>query len=118
MMAAPADTLDTTYAALADATRRAILRRLGRGSARVTDLAAPFDISLNAVSKHIRVLEGAGLVRRDVRGREHHLSLEPGPLRDAMDWIARNEAFWEARLDSLESLLGSSRRRRARGSDV
>ncbi len=62
-------------------------------------------MSLNAVSKHIRVLEAAGLVRRDVRGREHHLTLEAGPLREAMGWIARNEAFWETRLDSLESLL-------------
>jgi len=109
-MAAPARTLDATYAALADPTRRAILRRLGRGSARVTDLAAPFDISLNAVSKHIRVLESAGLVRRDVRGREHHLSLEPGPLQEAMEWIARNRAFWETRLDDLEMLLGERKR--------
>lgn len=107
-MAAPAHRLDATYAALSDPTRRAIVRRLGRGAARVTDLAAPFDMSLNAVSKHIRVLERAGLARREVRGREHHLSLETGPLKEAVSWIARNEAFWQTRLDRLEALLTES----------
>lgn len=115
-MVASASTLDATYAALADPTRRAILRRLGRGTARVTDLAQPFQMSLNAVSKHIRVLERAGLVRREVRGREHHLSLEPGAMREAMEWIARTEAFWETRLDRLEGLLleGKTKARRKR----
>jgi DNA-binding transcriptional ArsR family regulator len=97
--------LDRTLAAIADPTRRAILSRLALGDARVTDLAAPFEISLNAVSKHLRVLERAGLVRREVRGREHRLSLEARPLREAGEWIAAYEAFWEQRLDALEAFL-------------
>jgi DNA-binding transcriptional ArsR family regulator len=93
--------LDLTYAALADPTRRAILDRLRTGEARVTDLARQFPISLNAVSKHIRVLEGAGLVRRDVRGREHLLSLEAAPLAAAGAWIADYRTFWTQRADAL-----------------
>jgi DNA-binding transcriptional ArsR family regulator len=94
--------LDATYAALADPTRRAILDRLRhRGPARVTELARQFPVSLTAVSKHIRVLEGAGLVRREVRGREHVLSLDAAPLAEAGSWIAGYQAFWQARADAL-----------------
>ena len=93
--------LDRTLAAIADPTRRAILARLTLGEARVTDLAEPFDLSLNAVSKHLRVLERAGLLRREVRGREHVLSLEARPLREAAEWIDAYRAFWEHRLDAL-----------------
>lgn len=97
--------LDHTLAALADPTRRAILGRLASGEARVTDLAHPFDMSLNAVSKHIRVLERADLVRRRRAGREHYLALNPGPLEEAGDWIARQRAMWTRSLDALEAVL-------------
>jgi len=97
--------LDRTLAALADPTRRAILRRLATGSARVTEVAAPFDISLNSVSKHIRILERARLVRRRRRGREHILYLDPAPLNEAAAWIERQRAFWNTRLDALEAAL-------------
>ncbi|HET9119852.1 MAG TPA: metalloregulator ArsR/SmtB family transcription factor, partial [Solirubrobacterales bacterium] len=86
-MSASAARLDQTLGALADSTRRAILLRLAEGEARVTDLAAPFDISLNSVSKHIRVLERADLVRRRRHGREHFLSLNPEPLDAAARWL-------------------------------
>jgi DNA-binding transcriptional ArsR family regulator len=91
--------------ALADPTRRAILERLRRGEARVTDLARPFHMSLNSVSKHIRVLERAKLVRRRRSGREHLLSFNRQPLDDAAAWIERQRAFWNARLDALEREL-------------
>ncbi len=97
--------LDATYAALADPTRRAILDRLKEESSRVTDLARPFTMSLNAVSKHIRVLEAAGLVEREIRGREHRLSLKAEKLRAAAEWLEPYRAFWEERLDRLEELL-------------
>ena len=98
---------DTVLVALADDTRRAILHRLTEGEARVTDLAEPFDISLNSVSKHIRLLERAGLVRRRVAGREHYLSFDPRPLHEVADWIDRHRSFWTARLDALEAALRS-----------
>jgi DNA-binding transcriptional ArsR family regulator len=97
--------LDDTLTALADPTRRAILARLCRGEARVTDLALPFEMSLNAVSKHIRVLERAQLVRRRQAGREHFLSLDPRPLDEAATWIERQRTLWAQRLDALEGLL-------------
>jgi len=97
--------LDDTLVALADETRRSILQRLASGDARVTEIAAPFDISLNSVSKHIRILERAGLVRRRIAGRDHFLSLDPGPLDAAAAWMARTRAFWTSRLDRLEAAL-------------
>lgn len=97
--------LDQTLSALADPTRRAILERLSRGEARVTELARPFPISLNSVSKHIRRLESAGLVRRRRSGREHFLSLDPEPLDRAAAWMDRQRARWTARLDALDRLL-------------
>ena len=97
--------LDYTLVALADPTRRAILQRLSRGEARVTELAQPFDISLNSVSKHIRILERAGLVRRRVAGRDHFLSLDPEPLDAAAAWMQRERAAWTTRLDRLEAAL-------------
>ncbi|MBB5518574.1 ArsR/SmtB family transcription factor [Amphiplicatus metriothermophilus] len=99
-------TLDHVMLALADPTRRAILDRLQReGEARVTDLAAPFAVSLNAVSKHIRLLERASLVRRRRSGREHFLSFNPAPLDEAAAWIEEKRAFWTKRLDALERAL-------------
>ena len=97
--------LDDTLVALADETRRSILKRLATGDARVTEVAAPFDISLNSVSKHIRILERAGLVRRRVSGRDHFLSLDPEPLDDAAAWLQRERAAWSHRLDKLEAAL-------------
>ena len=97
--------IDETLLALADSTRRAILKRLSTGEARVTELAKPFDISLNAVSKHIRILERARLVRRRVEGREHFLAFNPKPLDETIKWLETQHAFWTARLDALEELL-------------
>ena len=101
----PQHHLDHTLGALADPTRRAILQRLSRGESRVTDLARPFDISLNSVSKHIRRLERAGLVERRRAGREHFLSLNPQPLNEAVVWMERQRALWSARLEALDELL-------------
>jgi len=103
-MAAP-QTLDRTLTALADPTRRAILQRLSSGEARVTDVARPFSISLNAVSKHILVLERARLVKRRKVGRDHYLSYRSEPLDAAAKWIAETRSFWALRLDTLERLL-------------
>jgi DNA-binding transcriptional ArsR family regulator len=96
-------TLDRVLTAIADPTRRAILDRLTLGPARVTDLAEPFEMSLAAVSKHLRTLERAGLVRRARRGREHTLTLDARPLRRVVRWTSRYERFWNERLDRLEA---------------
>jgi DNA-binding transcriptional ArsR family regulator len=101
--------LDRTLAALADPTRREILERLSKGESRVTELARPFTMSLNAVSKHIRILERARLVRRRCVGREHFLSLNREPLDEAAAWIETQRAVWTARLDALADLLQSTK---------
>jgi DNA-binding transcriptional ArsR family regulator len=102
--------LDHTLSALADPTRRAILARLADGETRVTDLAAPFPISLNSVSKHIRVLEKGGLVHRRREGREHILSIAPGGLDEAARWIEAQRNLWAWRLERLdEALKGETR---------
>jgi DNA-binding transcriptional ArsR family regulator len=108
----PSD-LDQTLMALADPTRRAILQRLSAGEARVTELARPFAMSLNAVSKHIRVLEHARLVRRRRAGRDHYLSIDPKPLDEAAAWIEAQRAAWTARLDVLDALLKAEDREAA-----
>ncbi|HEY2780674.1 MAG TPA: metalloregulator ArsR/SmtB family transcription factor [Steroidobacteraceae bacterium] len=100
-----ASNLDNILGAMADPTRRAILLRLARGDARVTDLAAPFDISLNSVSKHIRILERARLIERRRIGREHFLSRNLRPLTEAAAWIETLQAKWNARIDRLERAL-------------
>ena len=97
--------LDETLTALADPTRRAILARLTEGEARVTELARPFAISLNSVSKHIRMLERAELVRRRRDGREHILTLNPGPLDEAAAWIEGQRNLWKFRLGTLDEIL-------------
>jgi DNA-binding transcriptional ArsR family regulator len=104
-MLSTAARLGHTLGAIADPTRRAILNRLSRGEARVTDLAAPFDISLNSVSKHIRILERAQLVRRRRAGREHFISRNPKPLGDAAAFIEALSNHWNARIDRLEKAL-------------
>ena len=97
--------LDQTLIALADPTRRALLRRLSEGEARVTELARPFAMSLNAVSKHIRMLERARLVTRRKAGRDHYLSINPQPLDEAAAWIDVQRTAWNSRLDALDALL-------------
>jgi DNA-binding transcriptional ArsR family regulator len=102
--------LNGTFAALSDPTRREIVQRLAKGAARVTDLAQPFDMSLNAISKHVKVLERAGLVRRTRAGREHHIALDPEPIRRIAGWASRYERFWSDRLDKLEAFLTTNRK--------
>ena len=97
--------LDKTFHALADATRRSLIGRLRSGDARVTDLARGHAMSLNAVSKHIKVLEGAGLVERRIEGREHLIHLNAGPFPEAEAWIAEHRAFWQTRLNRLDRLM-------------
>ncbi len=109
-----ADQLSETFAALGDPTRRAILLRLSQGEASVTELAEPFDISLPAVSKHLKVLERAGLVKRSREAQWRPARLEAEPLKDASDWLERYREFWEERFDRLDDYLretqGRSRR--------
>ena len=97
--------LDSVFHALGDATRRQMLRDLSRGERTVGQLAQPFAISLAAASKHIKALESAGLIRREVRGRTHLCRLDPGPLASAHEWLSFYERFWTDRLDMLERLL-------------
>jgi len=99
------DVLDTVFSALGDPTRRRMLRDLLGGERTVGELAQPFDISLAAASKHIKTLEAAGLIRREVRGRTHICRLDPGPLAGAHEWLGVYERFWTGRLDELERLL-------------
>lgn len=104
--------LDEVFNALCDPTRRAILARLTDTSARVTEIAADFPISLNSISKHIRMLERAGLLRRSVNGRDHVLSLDAEPLAEASAWIERYRRFWEGRLAALDTYVTSKKRKR------
>ena len=99
------EALDAVFSALGDPTRRAILARLALGETSVGELAAPHAMSLPAVSKHLRVLEAAGLVRREKQGRVIRCSLEAAPLEGAADWIAEYRRFWEAQLDALADYL-------------
>ena len=103
--------LDRAYSALADPTRRWVLKTLRDGDARITDLAAPLPMTFAGVSRHVGVLESAGLVRREVRGREHWLSLQPDGLTMAQRWIDEQTDFWSTRADALEARL----RRKGRG---
>jgi DNA-binding transcriptional ArsR family regulator len=99
------DRLSTTYAALADPTRRAILARLCTGEASVTELAEPFEMSLPAVSKHLKVLERAGLIARGRQAQWRPCRLEAGPLKEAADWLEHYRRFWEESFDRLEDYL-------------
>jgi DNA-binding transcriptional ArsR family regulator len=105
MVNSTTERLDAVFGALADPTRRAMLRQLARTEHTVGELAAPFDMTLAAASKHIRVLERAGLVRREVRGRVHVCRLDTRPLRSGLEWLRYYEQFWTDRLDVLEALL-------------
>ena len=104
--------LDGVFNALCDPTRRAILARLTDTDARVTDIAAQFPISLNSISKHIRMLERAGLVRREISGRDHVLSLNAAPLSEAAQWIEHYRRFWEGRLAALDAYVTNKKRNR------
>jgi DNA-binding transcriptional ArsR family regulator len=97
--------LDRIFFALADPTRRAILRGLTRGPATITEIATPFSVSLNAVSKHVMVLERAGLLHREIKGREHYCWIEAHPLRKADLWLEYYRRFWEQRMDALEAYV-------------
>ena len=94
--------LDRVFRALADPTRRAILRALTRSPATINEIARPFAVSLNAISKHVMVLERAGLLHREVKGREHHCRIDPRPLREANAWLEHYRQFWDQRLDALQ----------------
>jgi DNA-binding transcriptional ArsR family regulator len=109
--------LDRTFGALADPTRRRILAQLARGEECVTDLARPHAMSLAAVSKHLMVLEKAGLVRRRRDGRVHSLALEAKPMREARAWIDRYRRFWEGNLDQFEKYLDKLQTKKAKGVD-
>ncbi len=97
--------LDQVFFALSDGTRRAILSRLAEGSTTIGELAEPFSISSPAISKHMKILEKAGLIKRRIDGRRHHCSLSTSALKTAEDWINVHRKFWESRLDALEDLL-------------
>jgi len=97
--------LDAVFHALSDPTRRAMLHRLAKGESTVGDLAAPFEMSFAGASKHVKVLEKAGLVRRAIEGRTHRCRLEAARLQEAQQWISYYERFWNERLDVLEGLL-------------
>lgn len=101
--------LDNVFKALSDPTRRAIVQRLSNRPASVVDLASNFPMSLPAVSKHLKVLENAGLIRRTREGRTHWISLNPMPLKDAEAWVSQYRAFWEGSLDQLESYIRSTK---------
>jgi DNA-binding transcriptional ArsR family regulator len=99
--------LDRSFLALSHPVRRAILARLAHGSATVGEATSALSLSKPAISKHLKVLEGAGLVHRAVEGRQHRLWLEPQPIGDAVEWLERHRRIWEAKLDALEQWLNS-----------
>ena len=101
--------IDRVAAAISDPTRRAIIERLARGPARISEVAGPFPMSLTGFCKHVRVLERAGLVRRTRHGRDNTLELRPEPLRDVARWILKYEQFWNARLDRLEKFFATQK---------
>jgi DNA-binding transcriptional ArsR family regulator len=113
-MAKPAAQLDQVFAALSDPTRRAILARLRHGETSLTRLARPLQVSLPSMSKHVKVLERAGLVDRQVDGRLHHLRLKPRSFQMVDDWLRDYAAAWEGQLDALDEYLKPARRSRHR----
>ena len=116
MVAFSDEALDRTFAALSHPTRRAILTRLAtEGSASVSDLAEPFDVSLMAISKHVKVMEEAGLIRREKDGRVQRCSFDPGSIGVASDWIEKHRAYWTQQLDSLAAYLESQAGRAGTG---
>lgn len=110
------DDLSTVLGAISHPSRRAILQRLAKGPARVTEIAAPFDMSLNAVSKHLKVLEGAGLVDREVQGRDHLIRFRGEPLRMVSQWVHGYEPFWTQRLDRLQQYFKNEKAKKKKPS--
>ena len=106
------DPLTSVFEAIAHPSRRAILDRLSKGPARVTEIAEPFDMSLNAVSKHLKILEAAGLVTREVQGREHYIEFRGEPLRLVSTWVDYYERFWTQNLDRFEQHFKDKRKRK------
>jgi len=104
--------LSAVLGAISHPSRRAILARLAKGPARVTEIAKPFDMSLNAVSKHLKVLEGAGLIHREKQGRDHVIEFRGKPLRQVVRWVHEYERFWNERLDVLEAYFQEKRGRK------
>lgn len=103
-------TLDRVFLALGHPVRRQILVRLAQGAATITDIAEPFEMSLNAISKHLKVLEKANLIQRQVIGREHYCSISPQPLEEVSNWLIYYQAFWTSRLDALEQEIIANKR--------
>ncbi|MGA8160483.1 MAG: metalloregulator ArsR/SmtB family transcription factor [Acidobacteriaceae bacterium] len=106
--------LNAVFAAIADATRRSILDRLREQPLTITELAAPYRMSLNAVSKHIKTLEAAGLLCREIRGREHSCRLNASRMEEAMTWMSDYTEFWSARMEALDEHLSAKRKRERR----
>ena len=104
--------LTAVLSAISHPSRRAIIARLAKGPARVTEIAAPFDMSLNAVSKHLKVLEGAGLIHREKQGRDHVIEFRGAPLKQVAGWVHEYERFWNEHLDLLESYFIEKRKRK------
>lgn len=113
----PSQDLNAIFAALADPTRRAILSRLASGEASVNEIAAPFDMSQPAVSKHLKVLEQAGLIQRDIDKQRRPARLQAAPMQAAVTWLEAFEQFWPQRFDQLDSLLEDLKKPDARGTD-
>ena len=110
--------MNAVFHALGDATRRRMLRDLARGERTVGELAKPFAMSLAAASKHIKALENAGLIRREVRGRTHLCRLDPGPLASAHEWLGTYQRFWTGQLDALERFLGEEHATKSKGREL
>ena len=106
--------LDSIFGALADPTRRGILEQLSRGEANVSTLAKPYDVSQPAISKHLRVLERAGLITRTRRGREHHIRVDPRPIEEARGWMAAYADFWRQQFDAVDDYLKKQRKKKER----
>ena len=109
--------LNQVFSALADPTRRAILQRLTTHPSTIKGIAEPFPVSFNAISKHVRVLERAGLVRREIRGREHYCSVQSRPLREANLWLEHYRQFWEERMDALEIYVAKKAKALKKGTE-
>lgn len=105
--------LDSVFHALADSTRRSILEQLTDGTSKVADLAKPHSMSAPAISKHLRVLEDAGLIEREKRGREHHIQADPAPLEEVRDWISVYADHWHQRFDALDEFLAKQSKKKS-----
>lgn len=101
--------LNLTFSALSDPTRRAMLKRLGSGEMSVADLSKPFDITKSAITKHVKTLENAGLLKRTIDGRVHYCRVDPKPLKQASEWMKFYESFWNEKLDALDQFLSEDK---------